>query len=191
MTPWYLPAIRFSLQLLISEIPFFTALKPRRGLWWRAIISIILYEGMVIGTRWCLLRLPTYNEWISLSFYLIVFFYTFLIMGFCFKIQPKSFLFCGVGGYAIEHVAFCISTMIKYYVTQRVTLNTVTDHIFFRILPYILVGLVVYFTLIRRGNKQGKLENSSLKMTLVSALILCSCVFFKRIRSGAEISVPT
>lgn len=176
MTPWYLPAIRFSLQLLVSEIPFFWALKPRKGIWWRAIVSTIAYVFAAIGIRWLNNNVFQGGTWLSFLYYLTVFGMTFLIMFCCFETKWKGYLFVGVAGYAMEHVAFCISTIIKYYVTQSIELNTVTDHIFFRILPYIIVDFIVYYLLVRPGLKRGILEHKNFKMTIVSALILCACL---------------
>lgn len=92
-------------------------------------------------------------------------------MAFCFKLNFRTVLFAGCGGYAVQHAAYCISNILVY--TSGITVTRYTSMIFeFPITAAVAVA-AVFGT---RKMRDFTVKKNSLKFLVTVAGTLASCV---------------
>jgi len=105
---WY-KAI-FMLELLIAESLIVFRFKRRRHFILRALSAFVICEGVAFA-------MPVIDDGaLFASFmYLVFFVVTLVVMWFCFDVKFRTVTFCGLAGYAAQHIAyeiFDISTVL-------------------------------------------------------------------------------
>ena len=96
------------------------------------------------------------------------------LMKWCYSVNLAEILFAGVCGYATQHIAFALITIIQ--TLTGFSLSVVPDFIFVRVLPYVTVSLLIYFCVIRRYEGRGELKNRDIRMILLALAILFTVV---------------
>ena len=103
-----------------------------------------------------------------------IFVFSILLSSRIFETDRWGYIFAGVGGYATQHIAYSISGAVKNLFFSGVQFAKIWDYLFFRILPYLIVGAIVYVWLIRPAQWNGL--KAKPKKIVISGVILLSCL---------------
>lgn len=133
--------------------------------------------------------------------FIITFFILFgLILGttqVCFDIKFISAVFNCSGGYALQHIVFCVVVIFQYFfplpdglLKEQIFLRYLCIHLPLTV-PF---ALAVYYLLIRRMKRDGIFEEVDLSSVVLSFMTLfCSVVLneLSRIKVGGEVNLFT
>ena len=176
----YIYFVNFSYQLFLMEAIFTKQLKRRSHFWIRLGVLLISYFaiGMLLIRE--VRKIPQEFYPAAIVYYIGLFSVSLLFLYVLFDAKLKDILFIGTAGYALQHIAFSVQTIVSYTVRQFGGLSaqheTVYDRIFW-ILFYILVAVVSYRTLVKHAIDRELLKVVNLKMILLSlGILLISCV---------------
>lgn len=167
--------VRFSIQLLLLESFFVLSWKRRKCFFLRLFASLTGYFLTAGFIFLIFANIPGYISAVYTIYYSSLFLLTLGVIKLCFEAGAKEILFAGVCGYAAQHIAFGISTIVRELTGAE--LSTVPDNILFRFLPYLLVGLLIYFALIRRYEGKSELKEKDLRMIILAFVILLTVVY--------------
>lgn len=170
----YISCIRFSMQLIIAEI-FFVFHWQKKSYF---VLRLILSAFGFVASSYMVFRLfsliPGVHPIVSAFYYFSIFFLTLMVMGICFAVKVKDVLFAGVCAYATQHIGFALYTM--FVQVTGITLPTVPDFIFLRLLPYLTVSALIYFFIIKRYEGKGELRDKDPHMILLAFVILFTVI---------------
>lgn len=175
----YLYFFHFSLQLFIEEA-FFAAHAPRRDRFpLRLILVLALYFGAGYGFVELFRILPGNAYALSILHYVLLFCISLLMLRFCFRLGFKEALFIGTAGYAVQHVTYALSTILRDSIRQLFGADAIPEAVneaVLAILIYALSGLLAYRLLVQPNTKGGELRKADFRMLLLSLTVLGSSV---------------
>ncbi len=162
--------IRFSLQLLITESIYTFGLKRKKYFFWRILLGIVLYFGLALTTFYLLAGIPSENPFISIIYYSCMFVYSLITMNLCFDEKREELLFSGVCGYATQHISYAAVTIIVEL--TGIEFSVFWEFLLIRLLPYLIVSIVIYWTIVRRYEGKAEHKSRDIRMILLSLVIL-------------------
>lgn len=176
--------IRFSIQLLISELIFVIGWKPKKpfALW--AGAGLAGYWAAALLTFQCLSSFMPGGPVVYVIYYSVLFIYSLLGLRLIFRVNFEELLFAGVCGYATQHIAFAGITIFMQL--TGIELSGLADFLLVRILPYVLIDILIYFGMIRKNTGKGELKKRDIRLVLLSfailfTVIVISCMVDNRI----------
>lgn len=184
--------IQFTLQLLISEYIFFFRKEKRSWSKIRYVGSVIsLFLAGYMWTRMIVTNLPEDSVLGAMSFlgFAVL---TFGWIIFNYDVTAMETLFIVAGGYATEHIAFCVTRIMLYIVMK--CKGTVFDYekmydpfqstIFFslctKILPYIIVAYVVYALIVKNNDDKIEFRRRDYKIIVLSLVLMVVAVLLSQ-----------
>lgn len=172
--------VNFSYQLFLMEAIFTKQLKRRS--YFRVRLGVLFASYFTLGVLLIreVSKIPQEFYPVAIVYYIGLFAVSMFFLYVLFDAKLKDILFIGTAGYALQHIAFSVQTMVSYAIRQfgglSVQHETVYDRIFW-ILFYILVAVASYRTLVRHAVDRELLKVVNLKMILLSlGILLISCV---------------
>lgn len=175
----YLYFFHFSMQLFIGEA-FFAIPAPKRGHFPLRLASLLaLYFGLGYGYVELFRVLPGNPYVLSILHYVLLFCASLLIIYSCFRVKLQETLFIGTAGYAVQHITYALSTIVRDGIRQIFGIDAIPEaanEIVFALLVYILSGLLAYWLLVRPNVSGGELRTGDLRMLLLSLAVLGSSV---------------
>lgn len=166
--------IRFSMQLFIGESVFVIGCERKDKFLIRLLSGLLTYFVLAFLIFHICSSIPGANPVILILYYGCLFLLTLGLMKWCYSVNLAEILFAGVCGYATQHIAFALITIIQ--TLTGLSLSVVPDFIFVRVLPYVTVSLLIYFCVIRRYEGRGELKNRDIRMILLALAILFTVV---------------
>ena len=140
-------AVRFSLQLLFFEGLFIYDNAKKDKFILRLMICLVAYFGVIFGVLELFKLFPNSIAPMTYPMYFaFCWLVTMVIMFVCFKIGSKQILFCGIGGYTLQHLIFSIMAIPRYFApfaTNNATLDLVLDSIIYAGIPYLIAGVEI------------------------------------------------
>lgn len=99
----------FAFEMLICNIMFTRTLARRKNFIWRAVGGFLVYLGVCIAwsffnTRYTFWDIPKYTMLVALAT---------VIVYFCFNVKMRTALFCEIGAFAVQHLAFKVGEVIN------------------------------------------------------------------------------
>ena len=169
--------VNFSYQLFLMEAIFTKQLKRRSHFWLRLVVLFASYFALGVPLIRGVSKIPQEFYPVAIIYYIGLFAVSLFFLYVLFDAKLKDILFIGTAGYALQHIAFSVQTMVSYAVRHYgVQHGTVYDKIFW-ILFYILAAVVSYQTLVKHAIDRELLKVVNLKMILLSlGILLISCV---------------
>lgn len=172
--------MRFSLQLLCCEAFFFSALPKRKGWQWRMVVALVafLLGDVLVQELWSVATtiIPERFHIVLYHLYFLLPFVNSLFCGaFVHKAELWGLISAGVGGYAVQHTAYCITAIIRYLIPGSDSLPLILDYLLWRIIPYLLCSTVFYLWLIKPSVSHGVQQRATPQRILLSSVILFSC----------------
>lgn len=99
-----------------------------------------------------------------------MFVYSLITMNLCFDEKREELLFSGVCGYATQHISYAAVTIIVEL--TGIAFSTFWDFILIRLLPYLLISIIIYQTIVRRYEGKAEHKSRDIRMILLSLVIL-------------------
>lgn len=112
----FISSLRFSFQLMAAECAFLWLFPRRPRFWLRLPAALAAY---LLGARLVYLavtRFPGHLVPVYTAHYALCFCLTLAGIWFCFDLIPREALFAGIGGYALQHMAFGCTRLLQYFV---------------------------------------------------------------------------
>lgn len=107
--------IRFSLQLFMAEAVF-AGLFPVRKRWQsRLLWALAAYTLCLWLVYSVMIQIPGGMVLVQMIYYVLVFSLTLWVIWIVFDVKGREALFVGVGGYALQHMAFGITRLVAYF----------------------------------------------------------------------------
>lgn len=170
----FISCIRFSMQLLISESVFTVGWKKRNGFLFRMAAGLAGFGLLAFLVFRIFTSIPGENPMILICYYGALFLLSLLFLKACFFVKLEELWFAGVCGYAAQHIAFALSTIVTELAS--VSLTGAADFILVRFLPYVAVAGVIYFGIIRRNAGKGELKKRDMRMVCLAAAIIFTVI---------------
>lgn len=166
--------VRFAMQLLIGECVYtFDWERPRDRLPHRLGALAGYFLGCIF--IYCLfVQVPGQFPAAYILYYASLFAVSLGCMKLCFSVKWEEILFAGVCGYATQHIAFALITIINQL--TGLSLPAVPDFILIRVLPYAAVSAVIYFGVIRRNAGKGTVRERDTRMVVLALVILFTVI---------------
>lgn len=102
----------------------------------------------------------------ALTFYLPLFLAGLALVDLCFEVSEKELIFIGTGAYAIQHMTFNL-VQLTYYIP--VLGDALRESVLWNnVLPYMVMPVLVYLSLIRNFREKGELKEKDGKMILLA-----------------------
>lgn len=175
----YLYFFNFSIQLFIAEA-FFALHLPRRSHFpARAAAALALYFGVGYGYVALFRTLPGNPYALSILHYMLLFCASLLLLRCCFRAGFREVLFVGTAGYAVQHITYALTAVLRTAVRQTFgadAIPPVFNELVLGILVYILAGLIAYWLLVHPNVKGGELRAGDSRMLLLSLAVLSGSV---------------
>lgn len=170
----FLSCIHFSAQLMMAECAFLLIFPRREHFAARILCSMALYSILLWGIFSVVTAFPGYVLLVRICYYTLVFVMTLGVMWFCFELSSNELLFVGVGGYALQHLAFGIMRMLFYIFPFDNT--TLLGRFLYHWFLYLLIPAAFYWFVIRTQCDKEELKRRDSRMLWLSALILVSAI---------------
>jgi hypothetical protein len=185
---WYRPL--FLLELLVAEGLFSFRLSRRKFFWLRLVVGL----GAAFALAFLIPILRYDALYVSLIF-LVLFFFTVLLLKFLFAESWWNILFCAIAGYTVQHFSFAIFNLVVnvFFVEQLIpvlvannpyssTILTESNVSLVAIISYLQIYFSVYwisfFSFADRIKSHSDLHIKNTFFVLLSGLVLLIDVFF-------------
>lgn len=166
----FISCVRFSLQLLLAESAFLIIFPRRERFWLRALSGGIGYLAVLKGVHLAVTSVPGSVLWVRILYYLTVFLMMQIYVLWCFEISWEELVFAGTGGYAAQHMAYSVSTILQYVLGY--TDSNYWLWLWVHVLPFVLAALFVWFCFVRPNREKGELVKNDVRMIWLSLLLL-------------------
>lgn len=161
----FISCIRFSLQLMFAEGVLVFYMDKKKNFILRLLLSIAGYFAVAF-VIFHSLRIISQNSIMGeIFYYFSLFVVTLLLLQICFDISAKEILFAGIGGYAIQHLAFNIAQITDYLFGDKY--GNAFRELFVYVIPYLIIPFIVYWFAIRKYREDGELKDKDIKMTIL------------------------
>lgn len=171
--------IQFVIQLLISESIFLIHKERRNYSPIRLIGSTIALGG--VGFLWTHFMMPYLEQQHLLSaiFYLGVAVLTYFWILFNFEMNALETFFTVAGGYATEHMAYTVTRVILYAISQNVSIDTTTlwYYLSIRFFVYIIMAVIIYWTIVRKNGERVEFREGDYRVIALSLVLMATAVF--------------
>lgn len=166
--------IRFSMQLLIAECAFVIGWKRREHFLPRILVGIAGYFLAAVLVFYAFCSIPSGNPLILIAYYGCLFLFSLILMKFCFDVKFEEVLFAGVCGYATQHIAFAVMTVITEL--TGVFPDGILNFLLIRFLPYVLISCAAYFGIVRKNAGKGELKKRDMRMVILALGVLFTVI---------------
>lgn len=162
--------LRFSFQLLCS-VAAFAFLFPKRSHFWLHLPESLLgfFLGLYFVYR-CAVLVPGRHLWTYTLYYAAIFCLSMLPIHACFDLTGREALFAAIGGYAIQHMAFGLTQLLRYFFP----LNSGTFPGYFcqHFIFYLLLPPLLHFTFLRQQFDRNGLQKRDWRLFSLAILAL-------------------
>lgn len=162
--------VRFCIQLLITESIYTLTFERRKRFWIKTVVAICLYFSGSLLIFEILSFFSGDNPVIVIVYYVGIFMCSLFFMAICYKDKKEEILFAGICGYATQHIAYALITIIQHITGME--LKGAIDFIVIRILPYIIISIVAYFSIVRHYEGKSEHKQKDIRMVTLALVIL-------------------
>lgn len=166
----FISCLRFSVQLLVAEGMFLLLFPRREPFPLRAAGAAAAYLAGLRLLYEAVSRIPGRHVAVYTVYYVAVFALTLLAMRFCFGMTGREILFAGVGGYALQHMAYAATQLMLYF--WPLDAGTLADYFLRYFFFYLLLPPVFYIVFIRKQFDREGLQNRDRRLIGIAVLVL-------------------
>lgn len=161
----------FMLPLQLAQALFAKHEKQKKSFWKRVLIAEVFY--LLCAAVLVLLIDGGIFSNLNIVLYLAVFSCSFAVIKFCFDISNIEVTFITTCGYAIQHMAYSVFSIIWHYIEPQ-NANRIIETAYNLVIQFV-VFLVVYFLFIRRQEYTGeRRERDPAMIALAVVMLACS-----------------
>lgn len=162
----FISCIRFSLQLMFAESTFLIPFPKRKFFMGKVVAALGTYFVLLYGIYYGLVHISI-NEIVSqILFYVLAFFMSMIIMAVVFEVSKEQILFAGIGGYTVQHMAYCLVRITQYFV--ELDNADFLQNMWKYAIPYLLLPTILYFLKIRKYYEEGEFKKKDVRMTVLA-----------------------
>lgn len=170
----FIPYLCHSLQMIFCEALFVVGLPKRKSFVLRSILCALFYFAATYGIMNIVyLFTGSFHILASACSFLVEFIITLIWIHMCFDIDTNILLFCGIGGYALQHLCYSVSTILSYFIIKdgKTYYEDIRLNILFLVFPYLIIGFLSYFTFMHQ-NKYFKTLKNEIDLRLIAIAIV-------------------
>ena len=158
--------VRFSVQLMLSGAALTFYLPRRKHFAGRILAGAAGYVILVLGIFYGLRSMFGDIMAGEVLYYLLLFLAGLALVDLCFEVSEKELIFIGTGAYAIQHMTFNL-VQLTYYIP--VLGDVLRESVLWNnVLPYMVMPVLVYLSLIRNFREKGELKEKDGRMILLA-----------------------
>lgn len=166
--------LRFAMQLLIGEYVYTLDWDRPKSKIPHRLGALAGYFGGCTLIYYLFSQIPGHVPAAYILYYTSLFAISLGCMRLCFSVKGEKILFAGVCGYATQHTAFALITIINQL--TGLSLPPVADFIFVRLLPYMIISALIYFGVIRKNTGKGTIRDRDVRMIVLALVILFTVI---------------
>ena len=166
----FISCLRFSLQLLIAEAAFFLLFPRRDRFALRCAFSLAGLFLALFGLHRIVSSIPGQNLLVYTAYYLLVLILTVLAIAVCFDTTRRELLFIGIGGYALQHMAYGVTRLMQYLVHPDT--QTALSYFMVHLCFFLLLPPLWHFFFIRKQFDRENLQKRDLRLVVIAAVTL-------------------
>lgn len=166
----------FMAEILVAEMIFLYACPKRKLFVVRYIAAVALC--FLLAYFFPMPRAIRYNVWFLLLRFIALFAYTVVAMGFCFKLNIPSLLTSCVAGYAVQHIAYQITTIFSNLTPLFEGWKNRSNLCDVVIFPFVSAAMFFLFGLSAAKNESYK--NKDWRLIAISVVTIFICVVLMR-----------
>lgn len=171
--------IQFPFQLLISESIFLLDVPKRKNFVLRLVICLALQIGLSAYLESALMLLLPDSLFQYVLLYLSYALFTVIPILGSFDIGMRELIFILAGGYAVEHMIFALSRIMKYLVQGVYLINeSLLPLLITQYIIYPLGAGVIYLFIIRTKKKENQLRDSDFRIAVLGFVIMVFAIGF-------------
>lgn len=171
--------IQFPFQLLISESIFLLDVPKRKNFVLRLVICLALQIGLSAYLESVLMLLLPDSLFQYVLLYLSYALFTVIPILGSFDIGMRELIFILAGGYAVEHMIFALSRIMKYLVQGVYLINeSLLPLLITQYIIYPLGAGVIYLFIIRTKKKENQLRDSDFRIAVLGFVIMVFAIGF-------------
>lgn len=171
--------IQFPFQLLISESIFLLDVPKRKNFVLRLVICLALQIGLSAYLESALMLLLPDSLFQYVLLYLSYALFTVIPILGSFDIGMRELIFILAGGYAVEHMIFALSRILKYLVQGVYLINeSLLPLLITQYIIYPLGAGVIYLFIIRTKKKENQLRDSDFRIAVLGFVIMVFAIGF-------------
>ena len=158
--------VRFSVRLMLSGAALTFYLPRRKHFAGRILAGAAGYVILVLGIFYG--RRSMFGDIMAgeVLYYLLLFLAGLALVDLCFEVSEKELIFIGTGAYAIQHMTFNL-VQLTYYIP--VLGDVLRESVLWNnVLPYMVMPVLVYLSLIRNFREKGELKEKDGRMILLA-----------------------
>lgn len=171
--------IQFPFQLLISESIFLLDVPKRKNFVLRLVICLALQIGVSAYLESALMVLLPDSLFQYVLLYLSYALFTVIPILGSFDIGMRELIFILAGGYAVEHMIFALSRIMKYLVQGVYLINeSLLPLLITQYIIYPLGAGIIYLFIIRTKKKENQLRDSDFRIAVLGFVIMVFAIGF-------------
>lgn len=170
----FISCIRFSMQLLIAEGAFILNWKRRAHFYLRLLSGLAGYFVLALLTFRVCTGIPVESPAVVILYYACLFFISLGLLWYCYDVGFEEVLFGGVCGYATQHIAFAIITIITQM--TGISLSPFWDFVWIRFMPYLVIAGTIYRWIVRQNAGKVELRKRDIRMVWLAFAILFTVI---------------
>lgn len=171
--------IQFPFQLLISESIFLLDVPKRKNFVLRLVICLALQIGLSAYLESALMLLLPDSLFQYVLLYLSYALFTVIPILGSFDIGMRELIFILAGGYAVEHMIFALSRIMKYLVQGVYLINeSLLPLLITQYIIYPLGAGIIYLFIIRTKKKENQLRDSDFRIAVLGFVIMVFAIGF-------------
>ncbi len=174
--------IQFILQLMISESIFLLHRPAKRHSLPTKILSLLI----LFGTGYLWTRFVAWFADAQSLLYAVLYLgfagLTYLWIMFHFDINPLEIFFAVSGGYAVEHMAFTVTKILTYCLTQFTQFDreSILYLLITRFAVYVVTAFLVYKLIVQKNNSRLEFRESDKRVVCLSLMLMFSAVIMSQ-----------
>lgn len=174
--------------LLIEEAFFALPISRKKFFPLRLLGMLALCYPLGYGLVLLVRHIPNELAWMTIFYYTAVFLLSMLVLRACLQVEWKEILFVSTAGYAVQHITYAgrdIAISLYNAVSESPYDTSSAGNLVFNWIPYILMGALSYFLLVKPTKDRAELKQVDIRMILISLAILASSVVLSELVPAA------
>lgn len=165
----------FSVQLFFMEAVLMNMFPRKKHFYGKLTLFFVTYFLLGAGLIRIVKHIPERFYMSAVIYYLGIFLVSLLFAGGLFDMNKNQILFAGTAAYAIQHIGFSFQTLITTIITDVFRAGDISKpvrEICFSLLPYILLGGILYYMLIKKDLFEDEVRQADVRMLSITGVVL-------------------
>lgn len=171
--------LNFSAQLFFMEAVLMNMFPRKKHFWGKLELFLTTYFLLGAGLIKIVQHIPERFYMSAVVYYLGIFLVSLVFAGGLFDMDKNQILFAGTAAYAIQHIGFSFQTLISTIITEVLRIGGISEpvrEICFSLLPYILLGGIFHYLLIKKNLLKAEVKQADVRMLSITGVVLFTSI---------------